>query len=69
MLWLNDSGYGVNLFGIVDEVSGDNDFQFNYIYGEGAKHGPIQFASMLELHLTLLYPRSGKAKVVHFGGT
>lgn len=40
-------GYDVNLFGIVDEGSGTNGIQYNYIYGEGTKHGSIQVVSML----------------------
>lgn len=55
-------GYDVNLFGIVDEGKGENGHQYNFIYGEGTKHGSIQVASMLNHFLQVTCAPIGQAR-------
>ena len=58
-------GYDVNIFGIVNEGVQPNGKQYNYIYGEGTKHGSIQVASMMHHFLSKTCPLVGNAKVLH----
>lgn len=58
-------GFDVNLFGIVDEGAGDNGTQYNYLYGEGTKHGSIQVASMLDYFFRVNCPYLGTSRVIN----
>lgn len=58
-------GYDVNLFGIDDEGLLKNRCQFNYIYGEGARHGSNVVASMLHHFFTSTSPAVGHARNLH----
>jgi len=55
-------GYDVNLFGIVDKGDGQKGMQYNYVYGEGTKHGSIQVTSMLHHFFSVTSPSIGKAR-------
>jgi len=57
-------GYDVNLFGILDEGTGANGMQNNYIYGEGTKHGSIQVASMLNHFFTKTNAPIGRSETL-----
>ena len=58
-------GHDVNLFDIIDEGIGDSGLQYNYIYGEGTKHGSVQVASMLHHFFNVECPRLGESEVLH----
>lgn len=55
----------MSLFEIVDERDGIKGVQYNYIYGEGTKHGSVQVALMLDHFFAHTCPLIGNARVLH----
>lgn len=56
--------YDVNIFGIVDEGAPRKGVQYNYIYGEGTKHGSVQVVSMLHHFFSSTCPAIGNYKML-----
>lgn len=60
------NGFDVPCFGIVDEGAGQNGIQYNFICGEGTKHGSNEGASLVHYSLDNIYLKIGSARKIHF---